>query len=119
MRAKMEDLGVATSCSRPRVSNDNPYSESLFKTVKYCPQWSVDGFHTIEDARLWVDRFVDWYNTEHKHSGIKYVTPEQRHCGLDTTILNKREEVYEKPDRIIPVGGAKTVETGDLSKKST
>ena len=96
MRAKMEDLGVTTSYSRPRVSNDNPYSESLFKTVKYCLQWPVDGFYTLEDARLWVGKFVDWYNTEHKHSGIKYVTPEQRHCGLDTVILNKREEVYEK-----------------------
>jgi hypothetical protein len=96
MRAKMQDLGVITSYSRPRVSNDNPYSESLFKTVKYCPQWPVDGFGNIEEARLWVDKFVGWYNTEHKHSGIKYVTPAQRHDGLDTNILNKREEVYKK-----------------------
>ncbi len=96
MRAKMQDLGVISLYSRPRVSNDNPYSESLFKTVKYCPQWPVDGFDNIEEARLWIDKFVSWYNTEHKHSGIKYVTPEQRHGGLDTKILNKREEVYKK-----------------------
>lgn len=96
LRAKMQDLGVVTSYSRPRVSNDNPYSESLFKTVKYCPQWPVDGFCNIEEAREWVDKFVRWYNTEHKHSGIKYVTPEERHYGLDTAILNKRENVYQK-----------------------
>lgn len=96
MRAKMQDLGVNTSYSRPRVSNDNPYSESLFKTVKYCLKWSVDGFGNTEEARLWVGKFVDWYNTEHKHSGIKYVTPKERHCGLDTKILNKQEGVYKK-----------------------
>lgn len=104
MRAKMQDLGVVTSYSRPRVSNDNPYSESLFRTVKYCPQWPVKGFCNIDDAREWVDKFVGWYNTEHKHSGIKYVTPEERHHGLDTEILNNREMVYQKaklknPDR--------------------
>jgi len=96
MRAKMENLGVISSYSRPRVSNDNPYSESLFKTVKYCPQWPIDGFISIEEARLWVDKFVDWYNTKHKHSSIKYVTPEERHCGLDVEILKKRQELYQK-----------------------
>jgi putative transposase len=102
MREKMQDLCVITSYSRPRVSNDNPYSESLFKTVKYCPQWPADGFDGfdgfdgIEEARLWVDKFVGWYNTEHKHSGIFYVTPDQRHAGLDTKILNKRKKVYKK-----------------------
>ncbi|WP_157914730.1 integrase core domain-containing protein, partial [Escherichia coli] len=68
--AKMYALGVLSSYSRPRVSNDNPYSESLFRTLKYCPWWPENGFRTIDDARVWVNRFVNWYNFEHKHSGI-------------------------------------------------
>lgn len=96
MLAKMQDLGVISSYSRPRVSNDNPYSEALFKTVKYCPQWPLRGFNDIDEARDWVDEFVKWYNTIHKHSGIKYVTPEERHSGLDRIILSKRDEVYQK-----------------------
>jgi len=96
MLAKMQDLGVISSYSRPRVSNDNPYSESLFKTVKYCPQWPQRGFNNIDEARDWVDDFVRWYNTVHKHSGIKYVTPNERHAGLDITILSKRDEVYQE-----------------------
>lgn len=96
MLAKMQDLGVISSYSRPRVSNDNPYSESLFKTVKYCPQWPLKGFLNIDDAREWVDGFVHWYNTRHKHSSIKYVTPEERHAGLDLAILSKRDETYQK-----------------------
>ncbi len=96
MRAKMQDLGIISSYSRPRVSNDNPYSESLFKTVKYCPQWPKQGFADISDVRNWVDNFVQWYNLEHKHSGIKYVTPTQRHEGLDGEILENRKTVYQK-----------------------
>ena len=96
MLAKMQDLGVISSYSRPRVSNDNPYSEALFKTVKYSPQWPSQGFHSIDEARVWVDEFVKWYNTIHKHSGIKYVTPDERHRGIDIAILNKRDEVYRK-----------------------
>ena len=69
--------------------------------MKYCLKWSVDGFGNTEEARLWVGKFVDWYNTEHKHSGIKYVTPKERHCGLDTKILNKPEDVYKKPRRCV------------------
>ncbi|HFI3432774.1 TPA: IS3 family transposase, partial [Escherichia coli] len=60
--AKMYALGVLSSYSRPRVSNDNPYSESLFRTLKYCPWWPENGFRTINDARIWVNRFVNWYN---------------------------------------------------------
>ncbi|MTC61496.1 transposase [Providencia rustigianii] len=76
------------------ISNDTPYSESLFKTIKYCPSWPMDGFSSIEDARCWVGNFIDWYNNEHKHSGIKYVTPQQRHCGEDNEILHQRMQVY-------------------------
>lgn len=94
--AKMYALGVLSSYSRPRVSNDNPYSESLFRTVKYCPWWPEKGFHTIDDARAWVKRFLNWYNLEHKHSGIKYVTPDQRHRGIDVNILAARKSVYQR-----------------------
>ncbi|MGQ3665297.1 IS3 family transposase [Citrobacter braakii] len=92
--AKMYALGVLSSYSRPRVNNDNPYSESLFRTLKYCPWWPENGFHTIDDARAWISRFANWYNVEHKHSGIKYVTPDERHRGLDEKILAARKSVY-------------------------
>ncbi|EAN8329432.1 hypothetical protein EOY42_24975 [Salmonella enterica] len=70
------------------------YSESLFRTLKYCPWWPENGFHTIDDARSWASRFARWYNVEHKHSGIKYVTPNERHRGLDVKILAARKSVY-------------------------
>lgn len=60
--AKMYALGVLSSYSRPRVSNDNPYSESLFRTIKYCPWWPENGFRTIDEARSWLSRFTRWYN---------------------------------------------------------
>jgi len=94
MQAKMYDLGVLGSRSRPRVSNDNPYSESLFRTVKYCPRWPSEGFESLEKARLWVHGFVGWYNNEHRHSRINFVTPAQRHRGEDTEILAKRHTLY-------------------------
>ncbi|MCR8923885.1 IS3 family transposase [Dasania sp. GY-MA-18] len=96
MQAKMYDLGVVSSRSRPRVSNDNPYSESLFRTVKYCPRWPSEGFKSLTDAREWVKDFVDWYNNEHRHSRIKFVTPSQRHQGLDVDILAKRKALYQR-----------------------
>jgi transposase InsO family protein len=96
MQAKMRDLGVASSYSRPRVSNDNPYSESLFRTTKYHHSWPRDGFKSLAEARNWVTKFVNWYNKIHKHSGIKYVTPEQRHNGLDTQLLINRKQTYLK-----------------------
>lgn len=102
MQAKMRDLGVASSYSRPRVSNDNPYSESLFRTTKYHHSWPKDGFNSLSEARVWVTSFVDWYNTIHKHSGIKYVTPEQRHNGLDTQLLLNRKETYLKAQQENP-----------------
>lgn len=95
MRAKMYDLGVVTSRSRPRVSNDNPYSESLFRTVKYHPRWPSEGFKSLDKARKWVKEFVYWYNNEHRHSRIKFVTPSQRHDGLDVEILAKRKVLYQ------------------------
>lgn len=95
MLAKMYELGIYSSFNRPRVSNDNPYSESLFRTLKYCPEWPADGFTDISKAREWVHSFIRWYNTQHRHSGIKFVTPEQRHQGLDKTLFKQRKVVYE------------------------
>ena len=95
LRAKLEYLGVTSSFSRPRVSNDNPYSESLFRTCKYCPAYPEEGFESIETAREWMSTFVNWYNNEHRHSGIKHVTPAQRHDGTDKELLEKRKAVYE------------------------
>jgi len=92
--ATLLGLGVATSFSRPSVSNDNPYSESLFRTAKYRPQYPKGPFESLEAARTWFARFVDWYNTEHQHSGIRFVTPDERHSGADVEILKKRERVY-------------------------
>jgi putative transposase len=95
MKVTMERLGVVASFSRPRVSNDNPFSEALFRTCKYGPAWPTRGFATIEDARAWVSEFVRWYNTEHRHSAIRFVTPDQRHRGEDRTLLAGRHQLYQ------------------------
>ncbi len=102
MRAKLVELGITPSYSRPRVSNDNPYSESLFRTLKYCPAWPNKGFQRLEEAREWVQRFVYWYNHEHKHSKVNFVTPVQRHTGEHVAILAKRKQVLEKAKRKTP-----------------
>ena len=94
--AKLDELGVTPSRSRPRVSNDNPYSESLFRTLKYRPTWPTEGFSDLAAARAWVQGFVDWYNHEHRHSQIKYVTPIQRHNGDDAALLERRQAVYRQ-----------------------
>jgi putative transposase len=95
LRAKLESLGIVSSYSRPRVSNDNPYVESLFKTLKYCPQWPTKGFSTLENARKWMLKFEQFYNHEHRHSGIRYVTPSERHGLKDVALLGQRKVVYE------------------------
>lgn len=89
-------LGISTSYSRPRTSNDNPYSEALFRTCKYCPAYPAQGFASLDQARAWVQQFVQGYNREHRHSGIHFVTPEQRHQGHDGAILANRQTVYEQ-----------------------
>jgi putative transposase len=95
MLATLQKLGVVPSFSRPSVSDDNPYSESLFRTMKYTPSYPAKPFESIEAARKWVHEFVQWYNDEHRHSGIQFVTPSQRHNGEDKDILEKRKAVYE------------------------
>ena len=104
MLATLQELGVIPSFSRPSVSNDNPYSESLFRTLKYRPEYPEKPFSNLLSARGWVQGFVDWYNFEHLHSAIQFVTPAQRHTGEDIEILAKRKRVYEqakleKPER--------------------
>jgi len=96
MLATLQKLGIVPSFSRPRVSDDNAYSESLFKTLKYCPEYPSRPFDSIEKAQVWVGEFVDWYNHRHLHSGIKFVTPSDRHTGKDQEILKRRTKVYEK-----------------------
>ena len=92
--AMLHWLGIEPSYSRPRVSNDNAYAESLFRTAKYRPEFPKRGFASLQEARAWAARFVRWYNTEHRHSGIGYVTPEQRHTGEDRAILEQRHQVF-------------------------
>lgn len=95
MLATLQLLGVMPSLSRPAVSNDNPYSESLFKTLKYRPQYPLKPFADLVAARQWVADLVQWYNHEHRHSAIGFVTPVQRHTGLDEALLNQRDALYE------------------------
>ncbi len=96
LESRLEELGVLRSFSRPRVSNDNPYSESLFRSVKYRPDYPRRPFATRDEACQWVASFVGWYNHQHRHSGIKFVTPQQRHGGQAVEICRHRAVVYEQ-----------------------
>jgi putative transposase len=95
MLATLQALGVMPSFSRPSVSNDNPFSESLFKTLKYRPAYPRSAFASLLAARQWVGSFVNWYNLEHRHSAIQFVTPAQRHAGEDAALLRNRDAVYQ------------------------
>jgi transposase InsO family protein len=94
LKATLERLGVIASYSRPRVSDDNPFSEALFRTMKYWPAYPRGGFEDVDAARKWVASFVAWYNTRHLHSGIGFVTPCDRHEGRAEPILARRRSVY-------------------------
>ncbi len=94
MLATMQFLGITPSFSRPSVSDDNAFVESLFRHLKYAPAYPRHGFADIEEARAWVARFVHWYNHEHLHSAIGLVTPDDRHHGRDLAILQARRETY-------------------------
>lgn len=102
MLATLQRLGVVPSFSRPHVSDDNPYSESLFRTMKYRPSYPSKPFSSIEEARQWVARFVAWYNTEHLHSAIGFVAPDDRHSGHDILLLQRRRAVYQRARRQHP-----------------
>jgi len=94
--AMLHWLGIKPSYSRPRVSDDNAFIEALFRTAKYRPQFPASGFADLDEARRWVSEFVSWYNYVHRHSGIRYVSPAQRHAGRDRDILAERHELYLK-----------------------
>ena len=102
VQALLGRLGIAASFSRPRVSDDNAYAEALFRTLKYSPGFPRQGFATLAAARDWVQAFADWYNRVHRHRGIKYVTPQQRHSGEDVAILRQRHNLYEVSRRQHP-----------------
>jgi transposase InsO family protein len=93
--AMLHWLGIKPSYSRPRVSDDNAFAEALFRTAKYRPEFPLKGFADLDAARQWAARFVHWYNHEHRHSGIRYVTPAQRHGGQDGRMLAARHAVYQ------------------------
>jgi putative transposase len=88
-------LGIKPSYSRPRVSDDNAFAEALFRTAKYRPEFPLKGFADLQAAREWSARFVQWYNEQHRHSGIRYVTPAQRHAGQDRRLLDTRHAAYQ------------------------
>jgi len=103
MLAMLQELGVVPSFSRPSVSDDNPYSEALFRTAKYHHSFPwLDKFASIIEARTWAEKLVCWYNFEHLHSALKFVTPHQRHCGEDDAIRIKRDAVYQMAKRQHP-----------------
>ncbi len=102
MVATLQWLGIVASFSRPHVCNDNPYSEALFRTLKHTPVYPRLPFADLEAARRWVARFVSWYNSEHRHSAIRYVTPDERHSGADVAILARRHALYEHARRRRP-----------------
>ncbi len=95
MLATLQRLGVMASFNRPRVSNDNPFSESLFRTMKYRPHYPSRPFASLEETKTWVGSFIEWYNFEHRHSAIRYVTPAERHHGREKQILEGRRRIYE------------------------
>lgn len=102
MLLTLQNLGIMPSFSRPSVSNDNPFSESNFKTLKYCPFYPKKPFASLEEAYAWVVKFVLWYNHVHQHSGINFVTPSARHSGKDTEILANRAFLYECARKLHP-----------------
>ena len=100
--AMLHWLGVKPSYSRPRVSDDNAYAESLFRTAKSRPEFPLKGFADLDAARAWAKHFVHWYNVEQRHSGINYVSPEQRHGGEDVAILAARDALYQQAKQARP-----------------
>lgn len=107
-------LGIQPSRSRPRVSNDNPYAESIFRTCKYRPEYPEKGFADIAAARTWVLCFVRWYNQEHRHSGLKFLTPQQRHSGISDQVFAERIQVYEEARRNNPSRWSKNIRNWTL-----
>ena len=93
MLSTLQRLGVVSSFSRPRVSDDNPFAEAIFRTLKYRPGYPSKPFADVEAARNWVHGFAQWYNEDHRHSGLKFLTPGQRHRGETKTLMDNRKRV--------------------------
>jgi hypothetical protein len=100
--AMLHWLGIKPSHSRPRVSDDNAFAEALFRTAKYRPEFPAQGFADLAGARRWAAEFVRWYNEDHRHSGIRYVAPAQRHAGQDGALLAARHALYERVREATP-----------------
>jgi transposase InsO family protein len=94
MLVTLQRLGVVPSFSRPCVSDDNPFSEALFRTLKYTPAYPKKPFANLDAARAWVAEFVRWYNDEHLHSALRFVTPTDRHALRDKALLAARASLY-------------------------
>jgi putative transposase len=116
----LEKLGVLASFSRPSVSDDNPYSEALFRTVKYHPTFPIiKKFETVVEARIWCETFTMWYNNQHLHSALKFVTPQQRHSGVDDEIRVKRDHVYKHAKNLRPERWASNTRNWDIADTVT
>ena len=114
MLGMLQKLGVVPSFSRPSVSNDNPFSESLFRTMKYRPEYPAKPFDTVSKAREWVLRFARWYNHEHRHSALKFVTPNERHTGADKAVMASRKAVYKEAKARHPERWSRDARNWDL-----
>ncbi len=117
MLGMLQKLGVVPSFSRPSVSNDNPFSESLFRTMKYRPEYPAKPFDTMTEAREWVLQFARWYNHEHKHSALKFVTPNERHTGEEKAVMARRKEVYEAAKAKHPERWSRDTRNWDLPEE--
>ena len=117
LKSRLEEMGVLRSFSRPRVFNDNPYSESLFRTLKYRPDYPSRPFASKDEACEWVAAFVDWYNHQQRHSGIKFVTPRQRHSEAAKAIGQQRAEVYETARQANPSRWSRGTRCWDQAKE--
>lgn len=120
MLVMLEKLGVLPSFSRPSVSDDNPYSEALFRTVKYHPEFPIiKKFETVVEARIWCEKFTSWYNNQHLHSALKFVTPQQRHSGADEEIRANRNVVYIEAKKLHPERWVSNTRNWDISNTVT
>lgn len=119
MLATMQMLGIIPSFSRPSVSDDNPYSEALFRTLKYVPSYPRRPFESLDAAWAWVERFVAWYNGEHRHSAIGFVTPDERHTGRDVAVLLARRALYEHARQRAPRRWSRQPRTWDAPRAVT
>lgn len=114
--AKLAELGIQPSYSRPGVSDDNAYAESLFRTCKYRPQYP-GAFASLEQAREYMLRFTRWYNHEHKHRNLKFVSPAERHAGKESNIFARRIAVYEAARARNPERWSRTTRDWSLPKE--